>query len=445
MRAFENAVGLQADHFWAQCHLGSCYLFQREWEKAAACLTVCLVERPDFVWPHLLRGYAHCRLDAFAAAEADFRHAEGLLDRSPNEAARYVLSVNRGVLRVRQRRPEEAAAEFRRAADLMPDSYVPHVNLARVLREQGHAEEAAGELERALRLDPPALVLADYHAERGADLCREKKYAAAADACREALSYKPDYAFAHCALAQTLLGLGRYPEAAGAFDAYLKAGGRPVADVYRGRGLARMKQGDYLGASDDYTRVLEAEPGAEIYRHRGWAFFFADAWRPALRDFGEAVRLDPEDPDAYAGRGLARVMLGQYREAVADAEESRRRRPGTPETMHNLACIYAQAVARVDSDAKANDRAALTDRYRASAVKAIRRTLAMLRPEDRAAFWRDKVLPDSALDPIRDSAEFRDLQREQAASPGEEAGRCGAFGADFVRPQFHLRYLFEGV
>jgi len=222
-------------------------------------------------------------------------------------------------------------------------------------------------------------------------------------------------------LAQALLGLGRYPEAAEAFDAYLKAGGRPVADVHRGRGLARMRQGDYLGACDDYTRVLETEPGAEIYRHRGWAYFFADAWRPALRDFGEAVRLDSKDADAYAGRGLARVMLGQYREAVADAEESLRCRPATPEMMHNLACLYAQAVARVEADAKASDRAALTDRYRASAVRAIRRTLAMVRPEDRAAFWRDKILPDSALNPIRESSEFRKLQREQDAGPDEEA------------------------
>jgi tetratricopeptide (TPR) repeat protein len=439
VRAFEAAVGQQADHFWAECHLGSCYLFLRQWEKAVACLTVCVVQRPDFVWPHLLRGYAHCRLDAFTAAEADFRRAEGLLDRSPNEPARYVLSVNRGLLRVRQRRPAEAAAEFRRAAVLRPDSYVPHVNLARVLREQGQAEEAARELERALRLNPPPLVLADYHGERGADLCREKRYAEAVAACREALSHHAEYAFPHGVLAEALLGLGRYPEAAAEFDEYLRAGGQPVADVYRGRGLARMKQGDFLGARDDYTRALEAQPSAEIYRHRGWAYFFADAWRPALRDFDEAVRRDPQDADAYAGRGLCRVMLGQYREAVADAEASLALRPVTPETMHNLACIYAQAVARVEADVKATDRASLTDGYRTAAVRTIRRTLALVRPEDRASFWRDKVLPDSALDPIRNSPEFRELRREQEADPGAEAGRRGAFGAIFVRSPFHLR------
>jgi hypothetical protein len=132
-------------------------------------------------------------------------------------------------------------------------------------------------------------------------------------------------------------------------------------------------------------------------------------------------------------------MLGQYREAVADAEEALRRQPATPEMTHNLACIYAQAAGRVEADTAEKDRTTLAERYRSAAVKAIRRTLAMVRPQDRAAFWRDRILPDSALDPIRDSPEFRELLREQAAGSGEEAGRRGASGADFVRPAVHLR------
>jgi len=51
-----------------------------------------------------------------------------------------------------------------------------------------------------------------------------------------------------------------------------------------------MQLGDYLGAVADYTRVLERHPGAEIHTHRGWAYFFADAWRPALDDFEKPWR-----------------------------------------------------------------------------------------------------------------------------------------------------------
>jgi tetratricopeptide (TPR) repeat protein len=163
----------------------------------------------------------------------------------------------------------------------------------------------------------------------------------------------------------------------------------------------------------DYTRVLERQPGAEIFAHRGWAYFFADAWRPALNDFEKALALNAAYGDAYTGRGLARVMLGRYRQAVQDAEEAHRRKPSTPEMAHNVACIFAQAAGRVVADAKEPAREELARQYRTAAVQALRDALALVRPPERARFWNEKMLPDSALDPIRDCPELRQLVREQ--------------------------------
>ena len=36
----------------------------------------------------------------------------------------------------------------------------------------------------------------------------------------------------------------------------------------------------------------------------------------------------------------------------------------------------------------------------------------MVRPEERASFWRDKIQRDAALTPIRNEAEFKQLQDE---------------------------------
>jgi tetratricopeptide (TPR) repeat protein len=178
-----------------------------------------------------------------------------------------------------------------------------------------------------------------------------------------------------------------------------------------------MNLGDFLGACDDYTRVVLAQPDAEIYEFRGWAYFFADAWRLAQRDFDEALRLDSDRGDAYTGRGLARVMLGRYREAVQDADESLKRGPSAPEMMHNLACIFAQAAARAEVDS-APDRLALASDYRERAVAAVRRTLELVPIDKRAAFLRGSVVPDAALDAIRDSPAFRQVLREQGLSQG---------------------------
>ena len=107
--------------------------------------------------------------------------------------------------------------------------------------------------------------------------------------------------------------------------------------------------GDCLGAVDDYTRVLEQAPDAEIHAHRGWAYFFADAYKPALRDLDAALRLDPARGDAWTGRALAHVMVGKVGAAVADAEAALERKPATPDLMQNLACVFALAAVKVAS------------------------------------------------------------------------------------------------
>src|SRR5262249_49788822 len=88
------------------------------------------------------------------------------------------------------------------------------------------------------------------------------------------------------------------------------------------------------------------------------------------------------------------------------------RKPDTPEMMHNVACIFAQALACVDADPQQAKQRSLAESYRKSALKAIHQTLTMLHPEARSSFWHDKILPDGALLPLRNDAEFQALQHE---------------------------------
>ena len=118
---------------------------------------------------------------------------------------------------------------------------------------------------------------------------------------------------------RALLSLGRYGKAEAAFDAYLRKGGVGKSDIYRHRGLARMKLGKYPEAVEDYSRALERETTAEVYQHRGWAHLFSDALKLAGHDFSRAIELAPSVPGAWIGRGWVRLRIGQYREALADA------------------------------------------------------------------------------------------------------------------------------
>src|SRR5262249_53216991 len=136
--------------------------------------------------------------------------------------------------------------------------------------------------------------------------------------------------------------------------------------------------------------------------------------------------LDAKPGDPYVGRGLARVMQGAYRPAVADAEEAlRRHRPRTPEMLHNAACVFALAAARVHADAAEPRRDALETDYCRQAVAVLRYALLLVPPERRPAFWQEKMRPDPALDAVRGSVEFGRLDSElrKEATPAEPAGK----------------------
>jgi eukaryotic-like serine/threonine-protein kinase len=408
IRSFECALAARPDHFWAHCCLAVCAMRQRHWERARLRLDLCLLQRPDFVWARLLRGQAQSRYGALEAAALDFQEAERLLVRQPNSEARYALLLSRADLALRQDNLARAAADLREAVALLPKQYAAHLSLAAVCARM-NLPEATEHLKRALALEPPAAILADFHATRGRDLYHTKRYKEAVAACALALEQQPDSTFALGVYGQSLLELRRFAEAAKAFDRYLAAGGPVTVDAYRGRGQARMQLGDHLGAVDDYTRVIEQAPSPEIHAHRGWAYFFADAFKPALRDFDTALRLEATSGNAHTGRALAQVMLGKVSLAVADAEAALKHKPATPDMMQNLACVFALAAAKVEADTSAPERGKLAAAYRARGMHLVEATLDLVPAPERGQLWRTQVLPDTALESLRPLPEFKQL------------------------------------
>ena len=137
IKEFDRVLERKPGHFWAQYLNALCLLRQQRPAEARASLSACLAQRSDFVWLYLLRGFAHQELQAWAAAESDFaRAAEMALD----ENARYVLFVNRGVLRVRTDRLGDAITDLKAAISLKPRAYQGYVNLAQAFRKQGKLE-----------------------------------------------------------------------------------------------------------------------------------------------------------------------------------------------------------------------------------------------------------------------------------------------------------------
>ena len=363
--SFNRTLGLQPSHFWARFFLGVCHLKTGHWEAAKAGLGACLGQHPDFVWGYLFRSFANEKLRALPEAEADFQNALRL---NPNQDARYVLFLTRGILHFNQQEWERAAHDFRSAMILRPKQYNAYLNLAQVYLAQGKFDEAEATAGAASHGPGPA----------GAGASWATMWSAAATSSARPPTYlgsawrRVRRRRACIWIRSSRRHLRKFRARASLLAAGALPGGRSqcvrplpgkcvenhAADIFRGRGLAADEAGQISGGRGGLHpgRWRRTRDDGDLYEHRGLGAFLLRV----RGSFGAARFLEkparywtPEAGDAYTGRGLAHVMLGNHRDAVADAGEALRRRPGTPEMMHNVACIFAQAAARAATDAEA--------------------------------------------------------------------------------------------
>ena len=469
---FERALTIEPVQFRAQFLMAVCQLQVGKFEQARVGLTACLQREPGSVGLLLLRGFASGEQGyrqlklarearpasdpsrgvvaevQFDAAEADYTVAAAL---HPQGSELYGLLVNRGALWLRRDRLDEAVADLLGAVELAPDQVTARVTLGQAYRKQGRTDEAIAQFDACIRLKPdqPALyrsrALARLDRGRPSSEARETAIADlteairrekpgskdwAADLARRArllmIAGRPDEALADCedalgaapddpeALAgrvKALLELKRFDAVVGACDDAL-ARGKPSAELYELRGLARSGRREYSGAIQDFTQALTIDPARPVpLIQRGWAYLVSGAPRLALTDFDQAVRVAPMDPDAHNGRGLALAYQGQHHDAVLAAERAIQHAGDDPRTPYNAARVYVKAAASVVADAPRRNlgQARLADDYLDRAQALVRQSLERMPAERRASFWSDVVQADPALAALRQRPKFSQL------------------------------------
>ncbi|MFI5454652.1 MAG: protein kinase [Isosphaerales bacterium] len=480
LRHFDRSIQLQRDQFWAHCLSALCWMRLDGPVQAKASLNTCLEHEPEFAWLYILRGFASSLIPApsrqeaqlrFENAEADYDRARQLLERTPNDELRYILLVNRGLLRFQHDMLDQAATDLQAAIRLNDRSSQAYAALAEVYRKQGKPDEAVGQfgraierrpdwaplyrgradvhlarkepapvqraqalgdLDQAIRLEKPENpVLARDHTNRGRLLALDHRDADALMAWDAALKVVRDYPDAHRLRLDLLLKLKRHDDVIRSCDALI-ARGKATPAIYELRGLARSELKDFPGAIEDVTNAMALRPNrAALLSRRGWLYIVSDAPRLALHDFEAAIRLDPSGGDAYNGRGFARLRLGEHRDAVADAEKALGLGEPTSHLLYNAARVYALAavVAAAEVRKKGQETVTLVTRYQDRATELLREALKRMPDDQRASFWRDVVPADPALRALRRRVSALegsgDVQKSSLAPAGRAWPKAG--------------------
>ena len=165
LRHFDTAIQLERDQFWAHALSALCWLQLKGPVQAKYSLNTCVEREPEFAWLYILRGFASSTIPApspqeavlvFQTAEADYDRARQILDRQPNDELRYILLVNRGVLRFQHGKIDQAATDLQTAIRLNDRSSQAYESLVIVFLKQGKSDEAVEQFGWAIEDKPEA-------------------------------------------------------------------------------------------------------------------------------------------------------------------------------------------------------------------------------------------------------------------------------------------------
>jgi tetratricopeptide (TPR) repeat protein len=236
----------------------------------------------------------------------------------------------------RQRRFEEAGAEFQQAIALDPSCSEAHNNLGNILREMGKIAEAAVCFQRAAHINP---AFAMAYNNLGTALRELGHLKEAVVQHQRALALAPNYAEAQFNLGIVLADQGEFPAAA---DCYLKAIAiQPAyAAAHLNLGVVLENQGKMSEAEESYRRALTLVPiYVKAHGRLGNILMMQDRLDEAESCFRRALALRPEDTEVYVSIGNILARKCMHRDALESYQQAITRKPDHATARFNASTI----------------------------------------------------------------------------------------------------------
>jgi serine/threonine protein kinase/Tfp pilus assembly protein PilF len=272
---------------------------QRLLDEALAFYTDLIASNPRHSQAYVERGQLYESMGKAKPARDDYQKA---IECDPDNAEAVgalgnLFTGNLGYLLLQGNKDETVLPLLRRALELQPTNPKFYKALAELYEWTGRPQEAAAAWRKAAELAPPGSVEAYYYLGEAALGAGDPR--AARENFEKGLSMAPSNPEAHMGLGWAHSALGENDQAVAAFTKALECPQMPSgmrAGCYRERGDLHFNQKKYAAAVSDFSSAIEVQPfQAWYYLRRGVAHLYLKHYEQALADFAKMVELGPDD------------------------------------------------------------------------------------------------------------------------------------------------------
>ena len=114
-----------------------------------------------------------------------------------------------------------------------------------------------------------------------------------------------------------------------------------IATAFKNRANAYDDKHNHELAIKDYSDAIRLDPqDAIVFNDRGTTWTALGQYAQAIEDFGRALELKPGFAMAMSNCCFAKANLGQFEDAMVDCNEALRLRPQSPDSLASRAFLY---------------------------------------------------------------------------------------------------------